>query len=89
MPVCMRRCAVNNLIQERDEAVAFIRVIGEELVNAGFPAGDRAKILANLRLALANRKWLVLKTIEAISEIENSAKKCREFAWAVINNHES
>jgi hypothetical protein len=34
---------------ERDDAVTFIRVIGEELVNAGMPAGDRTVILANVR----------------------------------------
>lgn len=32
---------------------AFIRVIGEELINAGMPAGDRTVILANLRALIA------------------------------------
>jgi len=39
----------DELARERDEAVKFIRVLGEELVLAGFPAGDRAVILSNLR----------------------------------------
>lgn len=33
--------------------VEFIRVIGEELVKAGHPAGDRTVILANLRRLLS------------------------------------
>jgi hypothetical protein len=37
------------LAAERNDAVAFIRVIGEELVKRGFPAGDREVILANIR----------------------------------------
>ena len=41
-----------------DDAVAFIRVIGEELVNAGFPAGDRSSILVNVRNALSELRFL-------------------------------
>jgi len=39
----------DDLAREHDEAVKFIRVIGEELVIAGFAAGDRTMILANIR----------------------------------------
>jgi len=39
----------DELARERDEAVKFIRVLGEELVIAGFPAGDRTVILDNIR----------------------------------------
>lgn len=45
-----------------DDAVAFIRVIGEEFVRAGFPAGDRLVILANVRDALARLKLLGRKS---------------------------
>jgi hypothetical protein len=34
---------------ERDASVRFIAVLGEELVLAGLPAGDRSVILANVR----------------------------------------
>jgi 2-keto-4-pentenoate hydratase len=34
---------------ERDEAVTFIRIISDELTNAGGGAGDRTVALANLR----------------------------------------
>jgi hypothetical protein len=36
-----------------DDAVTFIRIVGEELVNAGMPAGDRSVILANIRSLVA------------------------------------
>jgi hypothetical protein len=34
---------------ELNDAVAFIRVIGEELAKRGLPGGDREVILANIR----------------------------------------
>ena len=37
---------------ERDEAVSFIRVIGEELIVAGYQGGDRQVTLTNIRAAL-------------------------------------
>ena len=40
----------------QQDAVAWIRVVGEELVNAGFPAGDRTVILANIRKLIAERR---------------------------------
>lgn len=35
--------------QERDAAVRWIGIVGEELVNLGFPSGDRTVQLKNLR----------------------------------------
>lgn len=40
-------------LSERDEAVRWIGVVGEEFVNAGFQAGDRTVTLDNVRQALA------------------------------------
>jgi hypothetical protein len=37
------------MAQERDDAVSFIRIIGEELALRGLPMGDREVILANIR----------------------------------------
>lgn len=46
---------------ERDVAVAWIRVVGEELVLAGYPAGDRDVILAGIRALRAERDALLAK----------------------------
>jgi hypothetical protein len=46
---------------EEESAVEFIRVVGEELVMAGYPAGDRDVILQNLRQALSD-----LRSIDAL-----------------------
>jgi hypothetical protein len=39
-------------IMSDEDAVAFIRVIGEEFASAGFPCGDRSVILENIRSVL-------------------------------------
>lgn len=41
-----------------DDAVAFIRLIGEELVLAGYLGGDRTQILKSLRLLVADKNRL-------------------------------
>ena len=38
-----------------DDSVSFIRILGEELCNAGMPAGDRSVILANIRSLIADQ----------------------------------
>lgn len=50
--------AVNAALAERDDAVRMLAVFGEELCNAGFPAGDRTQTLASIRSALAARGLL-------------------------------
>jgi hypothetical protein len=45
-------CPTPKLTQDLDEAIKWIRVVGEELVNAGFPAGDRTVHLASIRQML-------------------------------------
>jgi len=47
-----------------DDAVSFIRVVGEELVIAGYPGGDRAVILANIR-----------KMIKELAKLKNKKQK--------------
>lgn len=42
--------------QQRDAAVRWIGIVGEELVNAGFPAGDRTVQLKNLRVLIESHK---------------------------------
>lgn len=46
-----KAAALSRVEGERDEAVTFIRVIGEELAISGYPTGDRTVILASLRQA--------------------------------------
>lgn len=41
--------------RERDDAITMLRLINEETVLAGFPAGDRAQTLANVRSMSAAR----------------------------------
>lgn len=49
-PKCVETGCQSLLLQQRlDEAISFIGTLGEELVNAGMPGGDRTVILANIR----------------------------------------
>lgn len=41
-------------LRERDEAVEWIGTVRDELVRAGYPAGDRTVALANIRALLAS-----------------------------------
>jgi len=47
---------LERVTRERDEAVKFIRVIGEELMLAGYRGCDRVVTLANLRDLIRGRK---------------------------------
>lgn len=57
--------ALEKLRRERDEAVTFIRIIGEEFVIAGYPGGDRQVTLANVRKAI-----YIAKAIRALKRGE-------------------
>jgi hypothetical protein len=46
---------VARLTEERDAAVRWIGVVRDELVNAGFPSGDRTVALASIRALLRER----------------------------------
>ena len=49
-----RECArADRLQRELDEAVEWIRVVGEEMIGAGYKSGDRTVTIASLRAALA------------------------------------
>lgn len=50
----IRREIIAELAEEAKEP-AFIRTLMEEFVNAGFPAGDRTVVLANVRRLIAER----------------------------------
>lgn len=59
-----------------DDAVDFIRVVGEELVLAGFPAGDRVMILRNVR-AMRSLLGASLKALQPFADFldGNAAKR--------------
>jgi hypothetical protein len=51
---------------ERDNAVRWIGVVTEELVNAGFPTGDRTVQLANIRQLI--REWATYTSFVKLSK---------------------
>ena len=52
--------------EELDAAIAFIRSMQEEFVNAGFPCGDRTVLMANVRRALAANAFAAQRVAVAL-----------------------
>lgn len=50
--LCDTHANMADIATQLQDAIAYIRTIGEELSLAGFPSGDRTVILANIRLAI-------------------------------------
>jgi len=61
---------------ERNAAIDALRVIGEELVLAGYPGGDRKVMLANVRAAIARTRATDLLLSRVLHELAGAASLC-------------
>lgn len=69
-----------------DDAVKFIRVLGEELVNAGMPAGDRTVILANIRGLIAGANLASDRQLEILASIRELIIAAEAAGWDIGEN---
>jgi hypothetical protein len=70
----------DRLQRERDDAVEWIRVVGEAMAGAGYKAGDRTVTLANVRAMLA----LVTKLREALQRLTNEVRGITSLAESAM-----